>query len=119
MDQSHYPLSKYAYSNENLATDLQDGVRSTWLAGTSHEDVINALPKGEVLSTASEKAQFFGLLQHLKFTCTARAQSIYNVQVTLDTLRAVRGVDQFVEDLKAEEQSMVTNKRQWHCGEHC
>ncbi|KAM0799380.1 hypothetical protein BDR22DRAFT_336320 [Usnea florida] len=99
-----HPLSEFSYSVENLAIDFRDGVRLSRLV----ELLLCSLgsPNYATRTTPTivlEAGQSCFLSQHLIFPCAVRAQQIGNVQVALDTLRAVDGVDQIVGDLKAED----------------
>ena len=99
-----HPLSEFSCSVENLAIDFRDGMRLARLVEMllcslgSPDYVTRTMP-----TIVLEAGQSCFLSQHLKFPCTVRAQKIGNVQVALDALRAVDGVDQIVGDLKAED----------------
>ena len=99
-----HPLFEVSYSIENLAIDFRDGVRLARLVELllcslrSPDDATRTIP-----TIVLEAGQSCFLSQHLKFPCAVRAQKIGNVQVALDALRAVDGVDQIVGDLKAED----------------
>ena len=99
-----HPLSEFSYGVENLAIDFRDGVRLSRLV----EHLLCSLgPPNYATRTMPtivlEAGQSCFLSQHLIFPCAVRAQKIGNVQVALDALRALDGVDQIVGDLKAED----------------
>ncbi|MCJ1227408.1 hypothetical protein MMC12_004063 [Toensbergia leucococca] len=108
-----FPLDEYRYSIENLATDLRDGVRLTRLVelllhppakNTRHADIAaTALPTGNFLINCAENPESRVLSQHLKFPCLGRTQKIHNVQIALSALNAVRGIDRFLDGLRAED----------------
>ena len=99
-----HPLSEFSYSVENLAIEFRDGVRLARLVELflcslgSPDSATRTMP-----TIALEAGQSCFLSQDLKFPCAVRAQKIGNVQIALDALRAVDGVDQIVGDVKAED----------------
>ena len=114
---AQYALEEYSYKIENLAVDLRDGVLLTRLvelllypsasANLEHEHGFDAtttvlLPTGELLSL-TEGERSWPLSQHLKFPCLGRATKLYNVQIALSALQAVRGMTASLQDVKAED----------------
>ena len=99
-----HPLSEFSYSIENSAIYFRDGVRLARLV----ELLLYSLGSPDYATRTMptivlEAGQSCFLSQHLKLPCAVREQKIGNVQVALDALRAVDGVDQVVGDLKAED----------------
>jgi len=109
-----YPLEEYTYRLENLAVDLRDGVRLTRLVELllypsalgmlDHADSTTTvvLPTGEELSLVEGQMQW-PLSQHLKFPCISRTAKLYNVQIALSALQAVKGMAGLVQNVQAED----------------
>lgn len=115
---SQYPLEEYAYTIDNLAVDLRDGVRLTRLVelllypSASHvldhasdfeSTTTILLPTGETLSLSDGLSHDWPLSQHLKFPSPGRATKQYNVQIALSALQGVRGMAPLVRDVRAED----------------
>ncbi|KAL9085981.1 MAG: hypothetical protein Q9165_007343 [Trypethelium subeluteriae] len=114
-----YPLQELEYRIRNLAVDLRDGRILTRLVELllhpsgdlpiqSDGTVTLAVPTGELLtSTASSAASpepFWILSQHLKYPCIGRAQKLFNAQIAISALSAVKSMpEQILQDVRAED----------------
>ena len=110
---TQFPLSEYDYKISNLATDLRDGVRLTHLVelllyppetlSRLNENLMVAMPTGEVLTSIIDEGRSWVLSQHLKYPCIARTQKVYNLQIALSALRGISGIGQIAEGLSADD----------------
>ena len=114
-----YPLQEYRYHISNLAVDLRDGLMLTRLVELllypsgdlptqTNGTITLALPAGEFLTSTtfpdSDDEESRVLSQHLKYPCTCRAQRLYNVQIAISALSAVKGMpDHILHNIKAED----------------
>ena len=109
-----YPLSEYKYGIENLATDFRDGVQLAHLVELLlytpqsltglREDIIVAMPTGEILRSCSGHQTSWPLSQHLYMPCLTPTQKVYNVQIVLSALGVVGGVvGNTAKEIKAED----------------
>ncbi len=108
-----YPLDEYDYRVENLATQFRDGIRFTRLVELllyspetllgSGKDPTVTIFTGEILTTLVGEKKCRVLSQHLKFPCLGRSQKVYNTQLALRALQGVRGAEQIVNNVTAED----------------
>ncbi|EED16839.1 calmodulin-binding protein Sha1, putative [Talaromyces stipitatus ATCC 10500] len=107
-----HQLQDHDYRIRNLAVDLRDGVLLTRLVeillypkssysrtGRKGSDSTTTIIDEVVL--ADETAEW-SLSQNLKFPCVSRAAKIFNVQIALDALEGVIGIDALVKEINAE-----------------
>ncbi|RAL09694.1 putative calmodulin-binding protein Sha1 [Aspergillus homomorphus CBS 101889] len=88
------PLAEYEFWISNIAVDLRDGVK---LARLVELLVLKPATPGEVGD------QKWPLSNRLKFPCVGRAVKLFNVQITLDTLRSIDETRQLVHMVRAED----------------
>lgn len=105
-----HQLQEYDYQMDNIAIDLRDGVRLTRIVEVlfytpehahSEEETVT-LNSGEVLSLLGDERDL-PLSKHLKYPCASRAAKIFNVQIALSALSAVKGSGGIVNDIRAED----------------
>ena len=116
LSHSQYALKEYDYAIGNLAVDIRDGVCLTRLvelllyrSASRHvghgydSDAMTTLcmPTGEVLSLLEGEADW-PLSQHLKFPCISRATKLFNVQIALSALQAVKEMEVLIQNISAE-----------------
>lgn len=108
-----HQLQEYDYQMSNLAVDLRDGVRLTKIVevlfftsghpGSDLEDQTElTLNTGEVLSLHGD-SEDLPLSKQLKYPCVSRAAKVFNVQIALSALQAVKGSGVVLDDLRAED----------------
>lgn len=109
---NQHQLQSYEFQIHNLAVDLRDGVMLTRLveillypnASRFHNR------RGSIGSSAmihatvlpGDETAEYPLSQSLKFPCVSRAAKIFNVQIALDALKGVAGINDIAKELSAE-----------------
>ena len=114
---SQYALEEYQYTIHKLAVDIRDGVRLTRLVElllyrSASRHVVHdrdtdatatlCMPTGECLSLVDGEADW-PLSQHLKLPCISRATKLFNVQIALSALQAVKGMEVLTQNISAED----------------
>lgn len=108
-----HQLQDYDYHMNNLAVDLRDGVRLTRIVevlffnsehvGSDLEDQNElTLNTGEAFSLLGDEKNL-PLSRYLKYPCASRAAKVFNVQIALSALQAVKGSGPILEDIRAED----------------
>lgn len=107
-----HPLQEYPYRIVNLATDLRDGVRLTYLvelllysstatSRPSEHHTTRSLNNELPLDLLRKKV--FPLSSRLKVPCAAKSQKVHNVQIALNALCGVTAVGSVAKALKAHD----------------
>ncbi|RMZ92328.1 hypothetical protein DV736_g418, partial [Chaetothyriales sp. CBS 134916] len=116
-----YALEEYNYQITNLAVDLRDGVRLVRLvelllyrfassntlelehnADTTTTTAVLTSTDVDVASH-NRRDRAWPMSQQLKVPCIGRATKLFNVQVALTALAAVKGLEPVIRDISAED----------------
>lgn len=107
-----HQLQDHDFRIRNLAVDLRDGVLLTrlveillypkpWHSYTGRRSSGTSTIIDEALLLGDETTEW-SLSQKLKVPCVSRAAKVFNVQIALDALKGVIGIDTIVKDINAE-----------------
>lgn len=106
-----HQLQDYDFCIRNLAVDLRDGVLLTRLVeillypNSSHSHTRRTSSDTTFINETSlsgDEITEWPLSQSLKIPCVSRAAKVFNVQIALDALKGVIGIDAIVKDINAE-----------------
>ncbi|QGA20594.1 hypothetical protein EYB26_008300 [Talaromyces marneffei] len=107
-----HQLQDYDFHIRNLAVDLRDGILLTRLVeillypkpSQSHtgKEISDTTTFNDDTSLLGDDTTEWPLSQKLKVPCVSRAAKIFNVQIALDALKGVTGIDAMVKDIHAE-----------------